>query len=297
MNNGNVTFAKCSIVRRDLVFISAQVTELNDRNVDHTKVLRWKDGAFVHFMIDWATTAISATTPPLTLLSMGLDGDIHVFQGSNRTTERIVGPGDFGPLRDMRLIAGAHYAAGMQRQVYRRNGDGSWQSIADAILNREGIKGFNAIDGFAATELYTVGMDGEIWLFDGQRWQALESPTSVALQGVHCSDDGTAYIVGQAGVVLFGRGDQWDFIDLGDFSEDLWGVQTFDGTLFVASSKGVYRIVDGELKKADIGSVGTGSASYLTKGDGVLWSVGNRHLAYTADGENWTVVDYDDASY
>lgn len=64
MNDGNVTFARCSIVRRDLVFISAQVTELNERNVDHTKVLRWKDGAFVHFMIDWATTAISATTPP-----------------------------------------------------------------------------------------------------------------------------------------------------------------------------------------------------------------------------------------
>ncbi|WP_236214510.1 WD40/YVTN/BNR-like repeat-containing protein [Metapseudomonas otitidis] len=297
MNSGSITFAKCSIVRRDLVFISAQVTELNNRNVNHTKVLRWKAGAFAHFMIDSATTVISVTTPPLTVFSMGLDGDIHLFRGSTRTTEHIVGPNDSGLLCDMRLIAGSHYVAGMQRQVYRRHEDGGWHSIADSIRNREGIKGFHSIDGFSATELYAVGMDGEIWLFDGRHWQALGSPTSMTLQSVHCSDDGNVYIVGQAGVVLVGRGDQWVPVNLNDFSEDLWGVTVFNGDLFIASSKAVYRIADGQLKKANIGSDGAGSASFLASGDGVLWSVGSRHLAFTADGDSWTVVDYDDASY
>jgi hypothetical protein len=86
-------------------------------------------------------------------------------------------------------------------------------------------------------------------------------------------------------------------MDLGDFSEDLWGVHTFNGELFVASSKAVYQLHDGALEKASIGSEGTGSASFLAAADGVLWSVGNRHLAFTSDGKVWTVLDYDDASY
>jgi hypothetical protein len=297
MNSGSITFAECAIVRRDLVFISAQVTELNAQGADHTKVIRWKNGALAHFMIDWATTSLSAQASPLTLLSMGLEGDIHVFQGANRGQEHIAGPDRIGPLRDMRNIAGTHYAVGMQRQVYKRRGDDDWVSIADTIRNRDGIKGFNSIDGYSPSELYAAGMDGELWMFDGDAWQALDTPTSVALQRIHCSEDGTVYVVGQVGVVLLGRRDQWACMDLGDFSEDLWGVHTFNGELFVASSKAVYQLHDGALEKASIGSEGTGSASFLAAADGVLWSVGNRHLAFTSDGKVWTVLDYDDASY
>lgn len=297
MNNGAVTFLHCTIVRRDLVFISAQVTALNAQGIDHTKVLRWKNGAFAHFMIDWATTALSATGTPLSVLSMGLEGDIHVFQGAERRTETIVGPGRLGPLRDMRLISGSHYAVGMQRQAYRRHADGSWQSIAEAIGNHDGINSFDSIDGFSANEVYATGMDGALWAFDGQHWQTLQSPSSVALQRVHCSEDGRVYIVGQGGTLLCGRGAHWEVIALEEVHDDLWGVQTFKGMLFVASSTGVYRWAAGTLKRADIGTTGMGSASFLTAGDGVLWSVGHRHLAYTDDGEHWTSVDYDDASY
>jgi len=292
-----VTFSRCAIVRRDLVFVSAQITELNRRDIDHTKVLRWKDGAFAHFMIDWACTAMSATCEPLTLLSMGIDGDIHFFQGTDKRIEKIDGPDTIGPLRDLRRIAGDYYAVGMQRQAYKRTPEGLWHSIADPIRNVRSIKSFESIDGFADSEIYSAGMDGEIWLFNGKSWQLLESPTSVALHRVHCGEDGKVYIVGQLGAVIVGRDEKWDFIDLGELRDDLWGVHHFAGRLYLASSKAVYVLHGEHLRKLDIGAEGTGCAAFLTAADGVMWSVGNRHLAYTDDGENWISVDYDDASY
>lgn len=292
----NVTFSRCTIVRRDLVFVSASITALDRRGLDHTKVLRWKNGAFAHFMIDWACTAMAASSQPLTLLSMGINGEIHVFEGAERRLEKIDGPDTIGPLRDMRRIAGSYYAVGMQRQAYKRTAEGRWHAIADATGNIASIKSFESIDGFSDSEIYSVGMDGEIWLFDGRNWRPLESPTPVALHWVHCGEDGRVYIVGQLGVALVGRGAHWEFIELGDLRDDLWGVQHFAGKLYVASSKAVYLMHDGQPRKLDLGAEGTGCAGFLTAADGVMWSVGNRHLAYTRDGESWTGVDYDDAS-
>lgn len=297
MNNRAVTFSECTVIRKDLVFITAQITDLNNQDIGHTKVIRWKNGAFAHFMIDWTATAITAFASPMTLFCMGLDGDIHVFQGGAKTHESITGPRETGPLRDMRVIAGSNYVAGMQRQVYRRSSSGDWLPLSAPILNRGGIKGFNSIDGYSANEIYAVGLDGEIWLFNGAQWQPIDSPTSVALQRVHCAPNGKTYIVGQAGVVLAGREDRWEVIDLGDFSDDLWGVESLNDDVFVSSSKAVFKLADERLEQAAIGSDGIGSASFLSAGDGVLWSVGNRHLAFTSDGKNWTPVDYNDPAY
>lgn len=296
MNKGTVTFSRCVIADPDLVFIGAQVTELNNQNVGHTKVLQWMDGQFDHFMIDWHTTAMTLYSEPLTLFSMGLDGDIHVFE-DERQHEIINGPQFIGPLRDMRIIAGTNYVAGMQRQVYRRRGPHDWVSISDAIRNTDGIKGFNSLDGFAADEIYAAGLDGEVWRFDGQHWHAIDAPTSIALQRVLCADNGHVYIVGLAGTILVGRHDQWDVIDTDDSIEDFWGVEWFNGHLYIATTKVVYKMVDDKFIPQPIGSSGQASASYLQAAHGMLWSVGNRHLAYTRDGDTWTVVDYDDASY
>lgn len=297
MSGKGLSFSECAIIRRDLVFISAQVDELTERGVDHTKVIRWKGGDCAHFMIDWGAPSISATAAPLTLLSMGVEGEIHVFQGSQRWREVIPGACQVGPLRAIRSIDGSHYAAGMQRQLYKREEGGEWVSIADAIRNQEGVKGFNSVDGYAGTELYAAGLDGELWLYDGRRWQRQDSTVAVALQAVHCSEDGTTYVVGQGGSLLKGRGNRWRRIDLGVFTEDLWGVQSFNGQLFVATSRAVYRVQGGTLKEASIGSSGLGSASFLAAADGVLWSVGQRHLAFTRDGESWVAVGYSDVTY
>ncbi len=140
MNSGSITFAECAIVRRDLVFISAQVTEPNAQGVDPIKVIRWKNAA------------LSAQASPLTLVSMGLAGDMRIFQGANRGQEHIAGPDRIGPLRDMRTIAGTHYAAGMQRQVCKRRGHNDWVSIADTIRNRAGINRHLALTA-----------DGKVW--------------------------------------------------------------------------------------------------------------------------------------
>ncbi len=62
MNDGAMTplsYGAGTVVSDELVFILSQGDDLNNQGVDHTKALRWKNGQWGRFMIDWATTRIA----------------------------------------------------------------------------------------------------------------------------------------------------------------------------------------------------------------------------------------------
>lgn len=289
MHEEAMAFLEGVIVRPDLVFVSALVDE-------GTKVIRWRDGACAHFMIDWPTTSLTACADPLALYSMGPEGDIHVFAPGGRRRETIAGPDRHGPLRAMRMIEGINYAVGMQRQVFRRHDSGAWEPLGASILNTDGILGFNCLDGYSQQEIYAAGMAGEVWCFDGQQWQRLATPGTLVLHRMVCAGDGLVYIVGQGGLILAGRHAQWRVLDTGEQRQDLWGCAWFDGHLYVASNRGVYRWTGTALSPCDIGASGLGCASFLMAGHGMLWSIGQRHVAYSRDGERWTGVTNDAAA-
>jgi hypothetical protein len=283
MGKKKLDFTRGVIVDPDLVFVGA----LDGKR---TKLIQWLDGEFTHFRIPWPTTSITASADPLVLYSMGPDGDIHVFGDDGGHRETVDGPERHGLLRAMCMIGGVNIAVGMQRQVVRRNADGSWESIAASILNTDGIRGFNTLAAYSPQEIYVAGLAGEVWRFDGQQWQRLDVPTSLALQHIVCADDGLVYIVGQAGLILAGRDTRWTVLDTGKQIGDLWGCAWFDGHLYVASSRGVYKWTGAVLSACDIGATQEGSASYLMAGHGMLWSIGQRHVAYSRDGAQWTAV-------
>lgn len=283
MGRRRLDFLEGVIVDPGLVFISAL-------DGGSTRMIQWMDGECTHFTIGWPTTSMTASEAPLRLYSMGPEGDIHVFAGDVSSRETVAGPERHGPLRAMRMIGGRNHAAGMQRQVVRRNDDGTWEAIAAPILNTKGIRGFNSIDGFAPDEIYAAGLAGEVWRFDGQQWQQLDIPTTLALQHIVCAGDGLVYIVGQSGLIVAGRDTQWNVLDTGKQSADLWGCAWFGGQLYVASSRGIYAWTGGALRACDIGATREGSASFLMAGHGMLWSVGQRHVAYSHDGEQWVGI-------
>ena len=75
--------------------------------------------------------------------------------------------------------------------------------------------GFEALDGFAATEIYAVGLRGEIWQWDGTRWQQRTSPVTERLTQVTCASDGKVYAAGDKGTLVRGRGEEWEKLTSG----------------------------------------------------------------------------------
>jgi hypothetical protein len=301
-----LSYVAATVVSNELVFILSQVDELNEDFVDHTKVLRWKSGEWGHFMIDWATTRIvhQRREGVLELLSLGVQGTVHVALGKARVGEPVdasnEGPQRRGVLRDLRIIDGVPYVSGMKRQVYRREVPGQWQRVDAGVLvpiASQDIKAFDSIDGFSKRELYAVGLEGEIWTYDGNVWTQIDSPTSVALERVLCAPDGNVYAAGQLGTLLKGRGTKWQVVDLGDFRETIWDICWFKERLYIGASRNLLVLDASGATKVDMPLQAPRTfGNFATNGE-VLWSIGQKTLVYTHDGNTWTEVMCMDGSY
>lgn len=146
--------------------------------------------------------------------------------------------------------------------------------------------GLNDVDGFSESEVYAAGLKGEIWRYDGTRWTAVHSPTNVQINAVRrCGE--LIYMVGVAGVVLRGRHENFEVVDTESNRSNLDGVEMLADTIYVASQRKLYRMREDSLEEIDTGLGGTITTGSLHSADGVLWSVGARHLLTTEDGMNW----------
>ncbi|SEW34647.1 hypothetical protein SAMN05428988_4179 [Chitinophaga sp. YR573] len=197
-----------------------------------------------------------------------------------------------GPMRDLRAIDNQLYATGMGRQVYRKEPDGSWLRIDEGVVVPKGEispSGFSSIDGTSGEDIWAVGMLGEIWHFDGNQWTKHESPVKVMLNRVVAVDPDLVYVVGQKGVVLKYNRNRWSVLyntpDIGD----LWDAEWYLDALYVASEKNIYRLLDNNCLKP-VSTTAASSFGHLHAKDGVLWSFGTGHLAFTSDGETWNAA-------
>ena len=119
------------------------------------------------------------------------------------------------PLRGLSAVDDSIYAFGMGRVVLSRNSTGDWSGIGPETTDADKGKvvGFEDICGFSSVEMVAVGWGGEIWVYEAGQWCQKESPTTDNLNAVHCADDGNVYIVGDKGVMIRGRGDDWELLE------------------------------------------------------------------------------------
>lgn len=230
---------------------------------------------------------------------LGTMGEVWCVGGGQTAEEPGVAvsgqdPDRRGPMSELRCIAGGRaYAVGTNRQAYRRDAPGRWVCIDQTAQSpdQDPINtGFKSIDGFTEEEIYAVGWGGEIWQFDGATWAQHASPTNVALQKVRCAGDGTAYVCGQGGILLQGRGATWQPILHDATTEDLWGMEWFDGRLFISSTHFIYELKDGTLVPADFGNGDYPRTCYhLSAADGIMWSVGAKDV-FEFDGKAWARI-------
>lgn len=202
------------------------------------------------------------------------------------------GPRLRGPLRDLRVIAGEIYCAGMGRQVYQRLGRNNWQHIDAGMVAPlgviSGVSGFNSIDGVDADLLIAAGFNGEIWCRRQSRWTQMASPTNVVLHWIRVLGAGRAFCSGQKGVLLEWDGNLWRVVDLGGLDENIWCIEWFRDHLYLATDTRLLRLTPAyKLEEVKGLPGGEGVFRELHANDGVLLATGPKYVKLTEDGAKW----------
>jgi len=254
----------------------------------------WGDGG----QVKWLTAGAAVVRNPIEqLVVVGEFGQVLVLGSGDRHEETIgqgkKSPQNRGPLRGVRLIDGLVYAVGMDRQVYVRSKEGQWSEFEPhpaTSSSDEKVVGFEAIDAYAANDIYAVGWDGEIQHFNGNVWRLISSPVNTILVDVCCGGDGYVYACGRNGVLVRGKGETWETVDLAEFTEDVWNLAWYQDCLYLATFDNLFTLNKGELRVVNMGSDQAATCGRLAVGDGVLWSIGAKDvMAY--DGNQWTRID------
>lgn len=274
----------------DLIYIIAKDRGLIEEEVEHSRFIAFDQLKFAHMGDrNWSSTAICvARTPAEKMVAVGEDGDVFTYVAGTAHDE-VIEPRPV-MIRSVGVVEGFPVACGMRRQVYRRTGENSWQSMHAPPPDPDQNAGFEAICGFSSDEMYAVGWNGEIWEWIGSEWMDCASPTDLILTGVECADDGQVYACGQGGTLLRGRHQRWELVDLGDFTDDFWDAKWFDRRLYLATMSMLYTYDEAGLSPVLFGAASPGTCYRLTSADGVLWSVGSDDV-FAFDGTEWSRVD------
>lgn len=285
------------VAHKNLVYISTEEMiedEENEEN-DLSVVLRYSrqgDGSaqwsFQTFPV-LPVTAMDVNAQEAVFV--GVEGDYLIeragAQAGGLIDASADGPAGRGWIRAIRRCGNKVFAVGMSRQAYRLEDNDEWSRIDKNLLAAWGeVKGLNALDGFSETEVYAGGYDGEIWRYDGQDWRLIPSPARGPIFAVRRFGE-HIYTVG-SGHVLRGRHDQFEIVCKSDGLSNLHALEAFQGRLFMASARGIYRLEGGQIKAVHEDDDCT--YGQLSAADGVIWSVGFHHILRSADGENWEQI-------
>lgn len=251
---------------------------------------QWRAVEVGERLVSCTTTAV----PDYAFIAIAESGrEVDIGNGALRQEIVALGahsPASNGPLTSVRSWAdGQVFCVGTARQAYRKTDSSSWvrvdQSCKPDDPQERSSTAFLAIDGFSAGEAYAVGWDGEIWRFDGADWHQVDSPTNVALHGLHCAPDGAVYACGQSGTLIKGRGDDWRVLEQSDSEEDLRSICMFEDVLYACSVNLVYRWHDGELNVVKMESP-VSTTGRLTAAGQQMLSVGLKDVTIF-DGQDW----------
>lgn len=240
----------------------------------------------------------AARSPQSKHVSVSWAGDVHsIGSGSKGIEPKIANWREGGALRGsvnkLRSIDGWLYFCGGNNSVGKRLGPGEWfshtQAIADPAREDHLSNDLFDIDGFNERDIYTVGSDGQVFQFDGVRWERVAFPTNVDLINVCCGGDGEVYIADKRGIVYRGRGERWERLGKGGLSASLRDLVWYEGQLWGSNEYGVWTLADEGLERATLPAGFAAYAGNLSAADGLLLLAGRNGAAMLENGE-WTVL-------
>jgi hypothetical protein len=290
-------FSDGCVVHREAVVIPAQYNEAPD--VDVSRVMLKFGDQWVHYDVnDDMIRSVAYLDEDGRCYLMGLSGIIYSFGGHGRplgltnvagTSQRevIADAEEYGELFRIRSIGGHVYACGQSSQVYRR-AHGRWEHFDRGLLDLRAST-LEDIGGTGPENLYAVGWGGLILRFDGQNWRRVDSPTNQHLSNIKIISNEEIYTCGNNGVLLRGAGEHWEFVGDPDFKANFWGMEFFNGKLYLAHMEGLLEFDGMHFGAVDFGVERKLTYYRLHANDGILWSFGINDL-FCFDGQRWREV-------
>lgn len=260
-----------------------------------TRVFRWT-GKWDNYYVPCKTAGICAIRyPQPEIVTLCLDGTVH-SAGPNGFLTDVIGkglddPSRRGALRCISAVNNEVYAAGLGRQVFKRISTRRWIRFDEKIvepIGSEEIGGFESIDGYSTNEVYAVGMNGQFYFYDGVAWAQVNGLTNLALEKVLCAPNGSVYAAGQLGIIIKGRGPQWEIIDQDIIDDTVWDLAWFRDKLWLSTVNSLYVTEDDAIENVVLGESNS-SFRYLAGDEEVLWSIGSRDLFLNKNGV-WNAV-------
>lgn len=286
---------RTALVRRpDLGFIYACDARREEAAQAHTFVFKWKAGVFTRGQSNYnAHSVCLIQTPELGLVDISEPGYYSVETQKGVITGDIIQNSQpspdsprFGGIRSVSEIATKAYAVGYQGMVYRLDELRTWTRIDEGL---SGNLKLEAIHGFDDSDLYAVGLHGELWHYNGNTWAKRDLPTNQNLNMVKCVQDGSVYIAGHGGILIRGTGETWKIIEQKQTKDHLWDVEWFNGQVYVSTMRNVFRLHEEELEPVAFGDDAPKSCYQLSSANGVMWSNGEFDIM-SFDGQRWTRI-------
>jgi hypothetical protein len=287
------SFVHVAVQGADVAYLSMVIDEFAQKRMAHGLLMQYQGGRMQRIApAKWNVVSLAVLREPAPcVIALGETGIVLVASAGSVKQEDLnaeAAAGRLVPLRSVTTVGANAYAVGMRRQAYQRTPDGVWRPIHGNMLeaqNTDAVHGFETVLAVSDQEIYAAGWEGEIWRYDGKNWLRVPTPTNLIITGLALADNGRIHACGQAGLLLVGRGDDWEIAESGT-QEDLWSIRSFKGRIFVAGFRNVFELKDDGLEViADVARL-TNSCYELSATAEVLWSVGPKSVL-TFDGQQW----------
>lgn len=242
----------------------------------------------------WGTVVIGGATKPTvqTIMIEMEETTTYVIGSGEKYRDTPVRVCKGNPLRGgiyrVKMIDGYAYICGGNRSIGKRIGKAEWFSHSNGIPKHmdwsEG--GFEDIAGFGEDDLYAVGGKGDVWRYDGKKWQQVAFPTNTWTTTVCCGGDGNVYISCYEGLTFMGRKNRWKKIHDGGISLGFKDMVWHDGKVWCTNDNGVWTIESGRIQMAnELPSEISVCSGSLSVNDGVLLLAGLGGAAFLEKGQ------------
>ncbi len=183
------------------------------------------------------------------------------------------------------------WSVGMGRRIYKRADTGQWDKV-DAgfpVIESDTDQGFSDLDAFSDQDIYAVGGQGDVWRYDGHKWNMCGFPSNEQLSTVVCAPDGNVYIGGEGGNIWVGRKNTWQRVYEGQ-ATILWNeMRWFEGKLWLASDY-MLKVWDGKtLERPMDGDKPVVLSGHIDARDGILVVAGG-YTIDLYDGKEWKSI-------
>jgi len=236
--------------------------------------------------------------------AISAEGDVVFIDDPDNVHERIPGTGldspdskFIGRMFDIHTIGQRLYACGDAGQVYRRSIKGVWETLEPSMIQPNTVEAterdfFYCINGPKEEEVYVVGDNGKILVWNGSSFRQIESGTKNALIDIFVENDNMIWICGDNATLLYGNchigfrqapgvyGDHLLLSVTGYQGKIYVGADTGNPQgLLVHDKSGLQKVVTGLRPEGD-------DCHTVDAANGILWAVGMRDIK-RFDGKKW----------